>query len=171
MARTQNQNQKKKAKLNSKKNQSTITKIKNKVTDIFCDIQSRVKEWYNEKTVSKQKIESVDDKRKKILEVFPLFRLNDEETFDHEFGDNEKEINSIYVFIENQDESIIIRNKLIVLFNDFIHSLINVLLTKNNLGYQLEKKKNLFGIFLWKLKKLLVIQNTMNPLRIKNNYF
>ena len=131
---------------------STVDKIKTNLTDAFSTLNTKLKKLYDKSNPKKKQLKpnkTREEKQNEILEVFPLFQFNVEETFDYLYGSNEKEINSIYKFIEHQNDYSIIRNELSVLFNDFIDSLINVLLTKNNLGYKLEKKKNFFLVFFY----------------------
>ena len=57
------------------------------------------------------------------------------------------------------------------LYNEFIEDLVNILDSKLNNAISLEDKKRYFLLFVWKLKKILLIINSVNILKVKNNLF
>lgn len=57
------------------------------------------------------------------------------------------------------------------LYNELIEDLINILDSKLNNAISLEDKKRYFLLFVWKLKKTLLIINSVNILKVKNNLF
>lgn len=57
------------------------------------------------------------------------------------------------------------------LYNELIEDLINILDSKLNNAISLDDKKKYFLLFVWKLKKILLIINSVNILKVKNNLF
>ena len=57
------------------------------------------------------------------------------------------------------------------LYNELIEDLINILDSKLNNAISLDDKKRYFLLFVWKLKKTLLIINSVNILKVKNNLF
>lgn len=81
----------------------------------------------------------------------------------------EKELNDFEVFTNDESTFQDKRNILSQLFNEVIEELINILESNLNNASSLQNKKDHFLFFIWKLKKLLIITNSLNLMKVKNN--
>ena len=81
----------------------------------------------------------------------------------------EKELNDFEVFTNDESTFQDKRNILSELFNEVIEELIHILESNLNNASSLQNKKDHFLFFIWKLKKLLIITNSLNLMKVKNN--
>ena len=137
-----------------------------------------------QKDTDKKKTTNNQPTLKKVKENFPLLRLSKtknnitpiEVMIEYELDKSIKNktgngFSEFDVFSKEDSEFNQKRLALSQLYNELIEDLINILDSKLNNAISLDDKKRYFLLFVWKLKKTLLIINSVNILKVKNNLF